>query len=307
MKVIAILSSDWHLSSKAPIARSAEPDWNAAMKRTLNQISELSRFYDRAMLICAGDYFHHWNSSAELINFAIHNAPEVYGIPGQHDLPNHNYDDIRKSAYWTMVQSGKIRHLSKKEAWDEPEIVLHPFAWGSTLYNLLPPNQKRKEKGIHLAVVHKYIWSGGANYPGSKQEDHVKEFNARIKGFDAAVVGDNHVGFDHTSSGVTTFNCGSLMSRNIDQRNHRPRVGLLREDGTIESYFLDTAKDQWLATDQIKKLEEKVNLSSLLKEFKKVSANTINFLDVLETALKSNEVSEDAKGCLNQILEEVKC
>ena len=45
-KVIAILCSDLHLSHVAPVARSAENNWYAAMARALQELRELAEEHD---------------------------------------------------------------------------------------------------------------------------------------------------------------------------------------------------------------------------------------------------------------------
>ena len=46
-----------------------------------------------------------------LISFAIRELPSCYAIPGQHDLPNHSYTDIQRSAYWVLVEAGIIKKI----------------------------------------------------------------------------------------------------------------------------------------------------------------------------------------------------
>src|ERR1017187_8863121 len=72
--VIAIEISDIHLSDKAPVARSGEPNWYKAMARPLKEVSKLAAHH-RCTIICAGDIFHLWDSSARLINFALQFLP----------------------------------------------------------------------------------------------------------------------------------------------------------------------------------------------------------------------------------------
>ena len=100
--IIAIFAADLHLSLKAPIWRSTEQDWFEAMLRPLVELRTLATLHN-CPIVYAGDIFDKWNSPPELINFAIEHLPKGHAIPGQHDLPLHNYEDIRKSAYWTLV------------------------------------------------------------------------------------------------------------------------------------------------------------------------------------------------------------
>jgi DNA repair exonuclease SbcCD nuclease subunit len=126
--VIAILCSDIHLSERAPIARAVGQDWFTVQKRYLDQLRELKEKHN-AILIVAGDVFDYWKSSPELINFAIVHMPECYAVPGQHDLPNHNYNDLHKSAYWTLVEAKIIKHLDPYIKIDVPDSRLRIAIW----------------------------------------------------------------------------------------------------------------------------------------------------------------------------------
>ena len=141
-KVIAVLCSDIHLSHKPPVARSSEDDWYAAMARTLDQVLDISNEHT-APLIIAGDLFDRWNSQPELINFAMGSFRAfqhgVYAIPGQHDLPYHDYTEIHKSAYYTLVKAGVIidiqpssygHHSSTKD------ITFWSFPWSFDVFSI---------------------------------------------------------------------------------------------------------------------------------------------------------------------------
>ncbi len=195
-EVAAIVCSDIHLQHRPPIARSNEPDWYEAMARPLLEISTLCRIYS-VPLIIAGDVCNRWDSPPELINFAIKMLPkEVYAVPGQHDLPNHRYDRIKKSAYWTLVEAGSITNLEEDKPYyiKERNIVLYGFPWNAVLK---PRSNAARDGGtaIHIAVVHKYIWIKGHSFPGARREDRAKTIIGELDGYDAIVAGDNHSGF----------------------------------------------------------------------------------------------------------------
>ncbi|GAG04154.1 unnamed protein product, partial [marine sediment metagenome] len=165
-KVLALLCSDLHLSHVPPAARSAESDWYAAMKRPLDEIRELARLHGKAdglkqvKILCAGDVFdssgadrRRWNSPPELINFAIDALPEgMYCIPGQHDLPNHNYGEIKRSAYWTLAKAGKLHNLPPGKSMLlrlDGSATVTAFPWG---YEIEPP-KGRKRVATDLRIV----------------------------------------------------------------------------------------------------------------------------------------------------------
>lgn len=227
--VLAILVADLHLSHNPPAARAGEPCWYEAMRRPLAELARLKSDHGGAPILCAGDVFDRWNPPPELINFALEHLPSMYAVPGQHDLPCHNYEDIHKSAYWTMVRTNRIVNVRPGHPFPlESGLVVHGFPWGRP-----PAPVKRNPRWTQVALVHEYTWVEGAGYPGAPG----KFDEARYEGFGAAAIGDNHVPW---AEGVA-WNCGGFMRRNADQSGLRPRAGLLRADGRVEPYYLDTA------------------------------------------------------------------
>jgi hypothetical protein len=59
-------------------------------------------------IVYVGDIWDHYRQPPEAINWAIRELPKGYAIPGQHDLRHHNYEDIKKTAYWTLMEAGVI-------------------------------------------------------------------------------------------------------------------------------------------------------------------------------------------------------
>src|SRR5580704_11435281 len=106
--VVAIACADFHLSENAPVARSAEKSWWDAMRRPLRELRELQARHDCPILFC-GDLFDVWNPRPAVINFALEELPEMFGISGNHDQPFHASDLLGQSAYWTMVAAEKIQ------------------------------------------------------------------------------------------------------------------------------------------------------------------------------------------------------
>jgi hypothetical protein len=128
-KVAAILASDLHLCHKPPPAREAEPDWYAAMARPLAEIKALAEKHPDAVVVYAGDIFDHWDTPAETINWVLDNLTPGYAVPGQHDLPNHSYKQIRRSAYATIVKAGLISTLPYNVPVRAGSVVLYGFPW----------------------------------------------------------------------------------------------------------------------------------------------------------------------------------
>ncbi|MFK5283767.1 hypothetical protein ACI3PL_29745, partial [Lacticaseibacillus paracasei] len=73
-----------------------------------------------------------WNAPPELINFDLEHLPTgMICVPGQHDLPNHNLDDMRRSGYGVLKRTQKIFDLSGRcRDWSLEDLYVSGFGWG---------------------------------------------------------------------------------------------------------------------------------------------------------------------------------
>jgi len=296
-----ILCSDIHLSDHAPIFRSTEPDWFEAMARPLRELGDAADHYGVPIVI-AGDVFHKWNSSPALINFALDELPNAYAIPGQHDLPHHRYEDIEQSAYWTLVKAGKLINLEPDKPIEVNGIVLHGFPWNAQL--------KPCEEGdlcLHLAVVHKYIWSDPSDsYPGANSADHIAGWIIRqLTGFDAMVFGDNHKGFliNKTEAQPPILNSGGFMKRSKDDADRVPSFGLLHGDGTIERWAVNCKQDKCLEQEEHGLTAEPVDadLLEFISQLQQLGDDSLDFEAAVRRYCRDNDVDEETTAIVMEI------
>jgi len=303
-EVIAILCADIHLSHTPPVWRSAEPDWCAAMQRPLDEIAELQKKY-KCTVLCAGDIYDKWNSPAELINFAMDNLSRLnmYSIPGQHDLPNHNISELEKSAYETLSKADAILDVAYSDRC--PSIInsrctLSAFPFSTEIKPL--PEVYDKKNVVNIALVHQYVCTYKSDYPGAPKKSHVKYIKANTKlingklyGYDVIVFGDNHKGF-HTCVGKTIiWNCGTLMRRKSDEIDYKPKVGLLFSNGVVEPYYLDQSQDKYLSPEQTKKLMElsAADFKKFAKELSELGDSELDFQETWKFYVLKNNVSKE--------------
>lgn len=272
----------------------------------LKQIRNLANLY-ACPVVCAGDLFDDgWRTHRippELINFAITHLPELYAVPGQHDLPHHNYTDIKKSAYWTLVEAGKVVNLSPKEpligAWDQP-VCLWGFPWG---FHPTPCPRKKEDKLTHVAVIHSYVWKDGHSHPGAPEDKHVDAYMPALEGYHAAAFGDNHKGFLY---GGRILNCGTLMRRRSDERNYKPHVGLLRADRTISLHYLECGEDKFADLDE--KVEQNseecvINITEFVEELEALGDRGMEFGEVVLRTIKNDKVRDGVRKVVIKALE----
>jgi len=246
--------------------------------------------------IYSGDIFHKWNSPAELINFAIDRLPMGFAIPGQHDLPLHQIEDIRKSAYWTLVKAKRLFNLNAKNPIEveKSKIRVFGFPWGVPIS---PPNKNIPDV-INLAVVHKYIWKDQrTKYKDAPEEERASAYKDSLKGFHAAVFGDNHVGFTTRVGNCNVINCGGLYNSKSDEIAKKTMVGLLYSDGSIQPYYLDTSKDKWDHRVEAV-VDENPELLDLIEMLDDMKSSAFDYRGAVTQSLNRLKVSNSVRALI---------
>lgn len=248
MSVAAILTADLHLSARPPLARSVEGvDWLATQAGYLRQLGKLANRH-KASVIVAGDIFDKWAGPTEAINLALDHLPFCYAVPGQHDLAAHNMEDLKKTAFYTLVASGKIRLIepgNPVETFCNTPLRLHGFPWG------YPPEplEKPHDLLIEVAVVHRYFWTANTGHAEAGEDSRLGKWRDKLSGYDVILSGDNHVPFHCKLGNAIVWNAGSFMRRKADEIDHKPSVGLLHSDKEkglwVERHYLDVSKDRF--------------------------------------------------------------
>lgn len=307
---IAVLVSDLHLSHTHPKAR--EGDWYAAMRNHLRELRAAMVDYSDAPLplIVAGDVFDTWSVPPEIISFAIRELPKCWAIPGQHDLPNHSYDDIMRSGYWSLVEAGIITNLKPGTPTKiSSRLSAVGVPWGFEI----PNNPKRTNPdAILLAVVHAYIWDRQRNsYDGAPQDKSIGQYVGSLSRYDAAVFGDNHKGFLAKNQGEwgtdtlrTILNSGGFMRRKSDDA-WTPKISWLYSDGSIKRSAIEAAADDKLKSpEQQKKDSGEVDMSFLNDILANVRMSE-TFLECVKRAADDGEFRAPVKSALRRIWQHV--
>lgn len=260
-------------------------------------------------LIIAGDVFDKWNSPPELINFAIDEFGKfgygVYCVPGQHDLPGHNYEESYRSAYGSLIRSkvvvdvpgGKYTPLANG-------LCLHSFPWGFPVEPLAEDLRSHLDLQyrvkVNLAVVHAYIWKAGCSYPGADENKLVANVKESLSGYDAAVFGDNHIGF----LAGKILNNGGLMRRKIDEIDYQPSVGILTEGGVITRHHLNCSLDVFIDREKYLDIEaEELDFSEYIEELKEIGVATLDFREELSRRMEVSKTDASVKSIVLSLLD----
>lgn len=309
---VAVCLSDIHLTERPPVARSAEPDWLAAQKRVLDEVDRVSHTVGlntrpmadlgRLPVIIAGDVFDRWNPSPLLLNWTIENLPRCWAVPGQHDLRHHSYEDIEATGYWNLVLADVIQNVdptcvSPVEV-KEGSLVLHGFPWGHDLEPYSGGEPHFDE--MNVAVVHHYVWDIGHGHPGASRDDAADRIQEKLAGYDAIIAGDNHKGFQTGR----LFNCGTLLRRKADEINYRPQVGILRADGSVVPYRLDTSQDKFADPDLVTRILKDqgagLDAAEFVEDLEQLGEAGVDFVEAVLGMMRKHDL---AAGVRRRVLE----
>jgi len=289
--VLAVLCSDLHLSERCPTARAEKDNWLDVQASYLNQLGDLSKKH-RAPIVCAGDIFDRWNPPISFVNWVVAHIPKMYAIPGQHDLPYHRMERIGDTAFWNLVENGRIDCI-REGGMERGGLMLWGFPWGVGLHSLKDTEDGNSDL-FNLAVCHRYIWAGNKKYPGAPQDAHAGKLIDYLDGYDASVFGDNHKGFIFGN----VLNCGTFLRRKRDEIEYVPQVGLLRRKG-IEIVELDTSKDLWMEETIVS--EHEYDMSALMQELSNEAYDSLDFEEAARKEL--SKISKPAQELLLKALE----
>lgn len=297
-KAVAVVCSDIHLRLKPPRARRNEPDWFKSMASVLRQIEMVAEQY-RVPILCAGDVFDYWKTEPELLSFAYNYLPDMYAIPGQHDMPLHNMDAIKKSGFWTMVSAGVIAPMLNAGQPIEvgPSLVVHGFPYGTEIKPLA--EDARVPGKIHAAIIHSYFWAGEHCFMGAPEAKEATAYADKIAGYDAVFFGDNHKGFLTTVGGKSAMNCGCCIRKNIDERDYRPRIGILCQSGKIMEHYLSVS-DEVFTTNDVDNISGKCKTSIDTTDFVNglwdMGRQQFDYVLAVEQAMEAKMVKSEVRA-----------
>jgi hypothetical protein len=296
-EVVAVTVGDMHLSHKVPVARGeTQQEWYDAMAHAIKQVNVTAKAHSCPVLV-AGDVFDRWNSPPQLINHAIEcikDGPNWYGIPGQHDLPFHRYDDMDKSGYGTLVKAGVITDLAPNWAVMKDGFMVVGFPWGTpvTPFDSRARHVPVTKRDVRIALIHSYAWQRGHTHPGAKEEDRIgsERWKEALTGYDVAVFGDNHSGFSGhmqtRTSEVYFVNNGGMMARRSDERYYEPFYSMITNDGTVATVPFDTSRDKWSDHVLTAPAERAAELEEFVKSLTDLGDKALDFLAALKSAAK---------------------
>lgn len=251
-----------------------EKDWAQVEIRYFKQLREILKENGNPPLFVTGDIFHKWNAPPEVINRVIKHFPDCFAVPGNHDLPYHNYEDIRKSAFWTLVESGKVKLMPPGQSIRINGLTFVGFPFGHKPTKV----PSMSEGGPHIAIIHAYCWAMGKSHPGAPEEQNAGVWANKLRGYQGLVFGDNHQAFYVPRDGKEPWvrNGGCFIRQSRSELDVKPSVGLIMRDGQCDWVELDTREDKILDTPDEEK-EDLEGFGEVVEELLNLEKTHVDF------------------------------
>jgi len=210
-----------------------------------------------------------------------------YTIIGNHDMPQHNIDNMDKSGLQTLFDCCVINNLSDQ---------VH---WGNNLnespYKCIYYNGQNKRKVIFAHIM---TYKGKKPWPGCTDPEAHEVFDLFPEA-DLIVTGHNHKTFTAKKGNRLLVNPGSLTRHKADQIDHKPCVFLYDvELHKLKRHYLDIQKDV-INRDhlQIKKNKEK-RINAFIEKLSNEWDLDLSFEDNLEIVFNDEKISKRIKAII---------
>jgi len=292
-RVDAILTADWHLRDSIPSCRT-EGFLNSQW-RNMTAVSVLQATYD-CPVIHAGDLFHHWRSSPELIAMAMKMIPRQFvTIYGNHDLPYHSTSHKTKSALY-VLEVGRFVKVVNGVLWDansrkaiDPDII--------TL------------KGRRILIGHLTIRAPGYEQIWMDSDSVSVDELFDSYDFDLFLTGHLHIPFQIRRGDRVLLNPGPLTVQNSSQVRFVPTVYLWNaEENELTEIELPEPKDSFVLVESSQTRTTDTNLTDnlvqLLRDFQSLSDLDSSIDKMIHTAQEQYHLSPQVAELIYQLLRE---
>ena len=296
-KPSALLASDLHIREDNPICRKDELINTLILK--LKFAKNICEKYNIPFLV-AGDIFHRWKNSPNLLTLTIQNIPKMICIPGQHDLKFHQTNLYSQSSLAVLQAAKKAIVILKpgeiidpSDHWpDQNNWLIVGFPFGTEVKSIRL--RKGNSKKI-ICMIHDLVIKSKNPFPGAK----VKVGHRLLKKFkyDLIVSGDNHQAFTDHHKDKLLINCGSISRQSSDQINHKPKFYLWYAKDNSYKEIEIPIENNVIDISHVKKEKEKNDriddyIDAMSSDYEK----KLNFDTNIENHIRQNEVHKQTEN-----------
>ena len=303
--------SDSHGRLNTPKNRTE--DYFEAFKRKFSFMIDYCLDNGVDYIICGGDIVDHHSVGYRVTNYLLKElkrwesfagAGKFLSVTGQHDLKYHS--SFIDTPYESILNSGLLIHLD-----EEPfPIIDHRITDGAEIhiygapFNAKVPEVYNKD-AYNILVIHDMI----VEEKTAEWEDKFKLASTflRSNAFNLIIAGDNHKPFKHIYRNKMLVMCGSMMRKNIDQKDHKPKfyISCIPNNQHEEIYFPITP-DVFKEEEVLIGKERKILVEKFAESLKDSTLIGLEFSDRIKKAVNESEALEEhVVEIINDIMEAV--
>lgn len=294
MKIL--LTADWHIRGDRPRCRIDE-DWIESQRQDIQAVVDIARRekVDEAWVL--GDLFHQPRAATEAVNMVLVGLKDlrdvcpVYILPGNHDLPYHDYGNLEQSSLGIVLKS--FPELRTREEPRGLTLAAAPFG--------LDPVDPHAD----VWATHQLTFENAATKPPMAGGKIAQDLLDEAPGVHIVVTGDYHRGYVYTGADgrrVITPGCLNIQAADLD--DYKPHV-----------YIWDTTTDQVdahylpinsvaIVTDYLAAEKARDERMDRCLEVATAAASVaLSFTDNLKAAAEGPGVFPGVKGIINEILD----
>lgn len=295
MKIL--LTADWHVRGDRPRCRIDE-DWLETQRRDIQGVREVAEKEHCTEVWILGDLFHQPRVATEAVVMVLDELNRfpcpVRILPGNHDLPHHNYENLSRSSLGIVLQSyAELYDLHTDESdYEWPDVVARPFG-------LDPENPD-----CNVFATHRLVFQDEKSRPMKDlgwTAQELLDANPCVRNM--IVTGDYHHGYVYTGpDGRRVVTPGCLNIQAADMVDYQPRVYLWDVDiNEIKAYPLDANTDQVVTDYLVVQAEKDARMESVLEAVKTSQEISLDFVENLEKAVIQD--SPGVQGIVREVLD----
>lgn len=303
--------SDLHGTTKAP--KNRKDDYFETFKVKFSFFIDYCLDQGVDYIICAGDLVDHHTVTYKVTNYLLKElrrwetfagARKFLAITGQHDVKYHSH--FEGTPYESLINSGLIVHLSSEpfavidhRVEDGTEIHIYGAAFGEEIPEIL------NEDAYNILTVHDMI----VNEKNEFWEERFKLSSILLKThkFNLIVAGDNHKPFITNYRSRRLVMCGSMMRKNIDQKDYKPKFYITYiPNNTHEEVYFPIEPDVFKEEEVEIGKERKIIVEKFAEGLKDSNLIGLQFSDRIKLAVNENsDMEEHVVETINDIMETV--
>ena len=294
MKIL--LTADWHIRGDRPRCRIDE-DWIESQRQDIQAVVDIARREKAGETWVLGDLFHQPRAATEAVNMVLVGLKDlrevcpVYILPGNHDLPYHDYGNLEQSSLGIVLKS--FPELRTRQ---EPSgLILAAAPFG------LDPVDPHAD----VWATHQLTFESADTKPPMAGGKIAQDLLDEAPGVQVVVTGDYHRGYVYIGAdGRRVITPGCLNIQAADMDDYRPRVYIWdTATAQVTPHYLPlnsaTVVTDYLAAEK----ERDERMDRCLEVATAAASVTLSFTDNLKAAAEEPETAPGVKGIINEVLD----